>query len=122
MKYNEIKRIARELRKNPTESESILWEQLRKRQLGGYRFLRQHPLYYDHKNNDHFFFVPDFYCPEIKLIIELDGGIHLNQKERDQHRDDILNDRGFKILRIKNDEILDMNALKVKIMNFINIE
>lgn len=119
MKYHEIKNIAERLRKNPTESERILWEHLRKRQLGGYRFLRQHPLYYEHNNNDHFFFVPDFYCPEIKLIIELDGGIHLKQKERDENRDKILESKGFKIIRINNEDLSDLNILKERVLNFI---
>lgn len=122
MKYNDIKNIAGRLRKNPTQSEKILWKYLRKRQLGGYRFLRQHPLYYEHNNNDHFFFVPDFYCPEIKLIIELDGGIHLQQKHNDEKRDEILGNRGFKILRINNEDLLDIDILKERILNFIKVE
>lgn len=122
MKYHEIKNIAGRLRKNPTKSERILWEHLRKRQLGGYRFLRQHPLYYEHNNNDHFFFVPDFYCPEIKLIIELDGGVHLQQHERDESRSEILRNRGFRILRINNRDLADMDLLKERILDFIKIE
>ena len=122
MKYPEIKKIAGRLRKQPTESERILWQHLRKRQIGGYRFLRQHPLYYEHNNNDHFFFVPDFYCPEIKLIIELDGGVHLRQKERDENRDKILESRGFKILRINNEDLLNIEIIKEKILNFIERE
>ena len=122
MKYPEIKKIAGRLRKQPTESERILWQHLRKRQIGGYRFLRQHPLYYEHNNNDHFFFIPDFYCPEIKLIIELDGGVHLRQKERDENRDKILESRGFKILRINNEDLLNIEIIKEKILNFIERE
>jgi very-short-patch-repair endonuclease len=122
LKYPEIKIIAGRLRKQPTESEKILWEYLRKRKLGGYRFLRQHPLYYEHNNNNHFFFVPDFYCPELKLIIELDGGIHINQKEKDKNREEILRNRGFKILRISNEDLSDTGILKERILNFINKE
>lgn len=122
MKYPEIKHIAGRLRKNLTESEKILWEQLRKRQLGGYRFLRQHPLYYDHIDNDHFFFVPDFYSPEIKLIIELDGGVHLKQKEKDKIRENILESRGFKTMRINNEELKNIEIVKEKVLNFIEKE
>lgn len=122
MKYPEIKKIASKLRKNPTESEKNLWGIIRNRQLGGYRFLRQHPLYYEHNNNDHFFFVPDFYCPEIKLIIELDGGVHSQQQEKDENRDEILKNRGFRILRIKNEDLSDMDMVKEKILNFIKME
>ena len=122
MKYPEIKHIAGKLRKNPTESEKKLWEHLRKKQLGGYKFLRQHPLYYDHINNDHFFFVPDFYCPALKLIIELDGGVHLNQKESDETRESILESRGFKIMRINNEELNCIEMVKEKVLNFIEKE
>jgi very-short-patch-repair endonuclease len=122
LKYPEIKNIAGRLRKEPTESERILWGHLRKKQLGGYRFLRQHPLYYEHDSNDHFFFVPDFYCPEKKVIIELDGGVHLGQKERDKNRDEILENRGFRILRINNEDLSDINLLKERILNFITKE
>jgi leucyl-tRNA synthetase len=90
VKYREIKNIAGRLRKNTTEAERILWEVIRKRQLGGYRFLRQHPLYYEYKNNDHFIFIPDFCCAELKLIIELDGAVHERRKDKDEHRDLIL--------------------------------
>jgi len=119
MKYREIKRIAGELRKNPTQSESILWNHLRKRKLSGFKFLRQHPLYYEHVNNDHYFFIPDFYCQEVKLIIELDGSIHDRRKEKDKMRDEILKNHGFKILRIKNQELTDMERIKERILNYI---
>jgi very-short-patch-repair endonuclease len=122
MKYPEIKNIAGRLRKNPTESEKILWEHIRKRRLGGYRFLRQHPLYYDHIDNDLFIFVPDFYCPELKLIIELDGGVHLHNKERDEKRDKILETRGFKTLRINNEDLSNLETVKEKVLNFIEKE
>ena len=119
MKYPEIKEIAGKLRRNQTDSEKILWQIIRNRKLSGYKFLRQHPIYYEHKNNEHFFFVADFYCAEIKLIIELDGGIHKQQKERDEIRDKILINRGFSILRINNDELANLTAIKEKILNFI---
>jgi very-short-patch-repair endonuclease len=120
MKYPEIKNIARRLRKEMTAEEKILWQHLRNKQLSGYRFLRQHPLYYEHNNNDHFFFVPDFYSPELKLIIEVDGGVHLNQIEKDERRDEILLNRGFKTLRINNSELQDIERVKSRILEFIN--
>ncbi|MCS4434570.1 endonuclease domain-containing protein [Aquiflexum gelatinilyticum] len=64
----EIFRRARELRKNTTPSENSLWTLLRKKQFEGYKFRRQHPV-----NK----FIADFYCHELRLIIELDGGITL---------------------------------------------
>jgi very-short-patch-repair endonuclease len=122
MKYPEIKEIAKRLRKNQTPEEKLLWNELRNKKLEGFRFLRQHPLYYEHVDNDHFFFVPDFYCAELRLIIELDGGVHLNQKERDEKRDLIMQSYGFKILRINNEEMSDPQKVKEKIIDYINRE
>lgn len=55
----------------------------------------------------------------MRLIIELDGGVHTNQKERDELRDAILKSKGFKILRIKNVELSDLNDVKIKIQDYI---
>ena len=76
MKYGEIKEYARQMRRNPTPSESLVWTYLRKRQLQGRKFLRQHPLLYEFSKKEYFFFIPDFYCYQDRLIIEIDGPIH----------------------------------------------
>ncbi|HOW25910.1 MAG TPA: endonuclease domain-containing protein [Bacteroidales bacterium] len=115
MKYNEIRDFARKLRKNPTPSEQKLWEEIRFRKLNGRKFLRQHPIIFESKNNEHFFYIPDFYCAEEKLVIELDGPIHMNQQDHDKQRDLILKEKGLKILRIKNHEIKEMEKVVEKI-------
>ena len=69
---------ARELRKNMTEVERFLWRQLRLRQFGGHKFRRQQPIG---------IYIVDFVCLEKKLIVELDGGHHLEQVSYDQERD-----------------------------------
>lgn len=86
------------LRKNMTYCEKIVWLHLKKRQLG-YRFLRQYCV-------DHF--VIDFYCPELKLAVELDGDVHEipEQKEYDTDRQKYLEKFGIKFIRIKNEEFL----------------
>ena len=122
MKYPEIKEIAKKLRKNQTPEEKLLWNELQNKKLEGFRFLRQHPLYYEHDNNDHFFFIPDFYCPELRLIIELDGGVHINQKERDERRDAIMKSKGFKILRINNEELSNLEDVKKKILIYVKTQ
>jgi len=70
-----IKKHARELRRNATGPEKLLWEQLRNRKLSGYKFLRQHPIIYkaDYKGLN--YFIADFYCDAKKAVIELDGSI-----------------------------------------------
>jgi very-short-patch-repair endonuclease len=104
--------VARQLRKRSTIPEKILWERLRRHQLGGFKFKRQH-----HIGR----YVVDFFCSELRLIVELEGGIHEkeNQKEYDEVRFEELESLGFKTLRIKNDEVINNieNVIK-KILKF----
>ncbi len=116
MKYQQIISFARNLRKNQTPAEKLLWQLLRKRQINGYKFLRQHPLLYDRVRNELFFFIPDFYCPELRLIIEIDGEIHNSLKEKDARKDSILRSQGYTILRIQNDEVYDPQEVRRKII------
>ena len=89
---------ARSLRNNMTRAEIILWSRLRSRQVNGYKFRRQQPI---------LGYIVDFYCNDLKLIIEVDGEIHfLNEKrEYDLKRDNFLNANGYKILRLSNWEV-----------------
>ena len=87
---------ARSLRKSPTQSERTLWRSLRLRQFQGYKFRRQHPLGH---------YVVDFICLEKKLIVEVDGGQHL-ENLKDLKRTAWLESRGFRVLRFWNDEAL----------------
>ena len=90
---------ARELRRNETEAETILWEALRSRQLKGIRFRRQHPVGH---------YVLDFFCVKYQLGIEVDGGIH-NQPDQavyDSERTAYLEEHGIRILRFRNEEIM----------------
>ena len=122
MKWPEIKEIATRLRNNPTPSEVALWQILRNKQLMGRKFLRQHPVIYnsDRNKNEFFFFVPDFYCAREKLVIELDGLIHDFQKEKDYRRDMILVAQNLRVLRISNDDLVDMNKIKVRISSMFH--
>jgi len=98
--YNQnLKEYARELRKNATLAEVILWDKvLKQKQLRGYQFLRQRPI----KN-----YIVDFFCKELNLIIEVDGEIHRFRKKNDKEREIDLKNSGFYIIRFKNREILD---------------
>ncbi len=111
MNYAEIKVLATKLRSNPTPSEEFLWQYLRRKQLEGRKFLRQHPIIYQRSGNDFQFYVPDFYCAKEKLIIELDGKIHEYTKERDAFRDSILKHFGLTVLRFKNEELKDIKSV-----------
>jgi very-short-patch-repair endonuclease len=89
---------ARALRKGSTLAENKMWHQLRSRQVLGKKFRRQHPFEE---------FILDFYCDELKLVIEVDGGYHASkeQAEYDQNRTDFLKQFGLKILRFTNQEV-----------------
>lgn len=91
--------LARLFRKRPTPAEKTLWEKLRDRRLGGLKFKRQ-----QHIGR----YVADFYCAELKLVVELEGKIHetADQKEYDQVRFEELDARGLRVLRINNEEVL----------------
>jgi very-short-patch-repair endonuclease len=78
--------LARELRKKPTKSEMILWNFLKNKKFLNLRFLRQHPVFY--RYNDLKIFFVDFYCHELRWVIELDDQIHAQQYEYDQVRTD----------------------------------
>ena len=103
--------IAREFRKEPTKSEAILWQALRDKKLDGIRFRRQQPI-----GN----FIVDFYSSACRLVVEVNGSIHDNQVEVDRARQDVLEDLGLNVLRIKADIIennlpLALNEIRAKI-------
>ncbi|MDX1590705.1 MAG: endonuclease domain-containing protein [Balneolaceae bacterium] len=107
--------LARELRKNSTKAEKLLWAELRNRRLNGVKFLRQHPLIYENDRGKLYFFIPDFYSSEYKLVIELDGKIHKFQKDYDKDRDLVISKMGLKVVRFKNEETHNMQHLLRKI-------
>ncbi len=105
--------VARDLRKKQTPAEVILWTALRNRRFLGVKFLRQYQILVEYRDRKTFF-VADFYCAESKLIVEVDGGIHERQREKDAERDALLLEYGYRVLRLKNAEVeLDLEtALK----------
>jgi len=98
MTSSETLEICRNLRQHPTPAEEILWQNLRNRQLNGYKFRRQHPVAG---------FILDFYCPQRRLAIEVDGEIHKDKetKEYDLERTRILAENGIRVLRFWNSKV-----------------
>jgi len=94
--YEKMKEKAAEMRNKPTEGEAILWKYLKDKQTG-YKIRRQHII-------DRF--IGDFVCLDKKLVIEVDGDIHDYQKEEDELRTSVLEDRGFRVIRFKNEEVI----------------
>jgi len=92
------KKLSLQLRNNMTYAEKVLWERLRKNRLEGIHFRRQQII-------DGV--IADFYCHQHGLVIEVDGGIHENQKEYDNVRDSFLRERNLRVLRFANDQVLN---------------
>lgn len=92
-----MKNVARNLRQLATDAEHRLWQRLRNRQVCGAKFRRQHPVPP---------YIVDFVCLEKKLVIETDGGQHIEQQTYDEKRTTFLEARGFQVLRFWNNEIL----------------
>ncbi len=93
----EIFENARILRNNQTPTEQLFWKYIRRKQLG-FKFRRQHPIST---------YIADFYCHSLKLVIELDGGYHLDeeQKSADKNRTVDIEKFGIKVIRFTNDQV-----------------
>jgi very-short-patch-repair endonuclease len=91
------RQLARNLRKNSSDAEKLLWFYLRDRRLNGFKFRRQYPIGP---------FIVDFVCLEKKLVIEVDGGQHAEMVAEDLKRTEFLSNYGYKALRFWNNEVL----------------
>ncbi len=89
---------ARQLRRDSTFPEKRLWGVLRNRSLEGLKFRRQHPIGP---------FVVDFFCREASLIVEVDGESHTDRHLADGRRQRYLEEQGFQVFRVTNDDILE---------------
>jgi very-short-patch-repair endonuclease len=89
-------RIARRLRVNQTDAETVLWNRIRNRQIDGHKFVRQEPISG---------YICDFVCRELNLIVEVDGGQH-NESASDAARDRRLIEQGYRVLRFWNNDVL----------------
>jgi very-short-patch-repair endonuclease len=104
--------VTRRLRRHQTDAERSLWFKLRDRRLGGWKFRRQMSL-----NG----FVVDFCCPDAKLVIELDGGPHVDQQAKDSRRTNNLETSGYLVLRFWNNDVLrNIDGVLDEISNTIN--
>lgn len=94
-KYKERRQ---DLRKNHTDCEALLWSKLRNKQCNGFKFLRQYSV-----GN----YIVDFYCPKLRLAVELDGGQHAEQKEYDMIRTNFLKHQDIIEIRFWNNEVIE---------------
>lgn len=94
----EIDAAARRLRNNLTPAEELLWQKLKGKQLEGLKFRCQHPVG---------MFIVDFFCPQSKLVIELDGAVHDQQIEYDTARTEQFKVYGYHVLHFRNEEVFN---------------
>lgn len=109
-----LKARRKELRRNQTESEKVLWQKLRNRQINGLKFFRQYSVGG---------YILDFYCPEIYLGIELDGGQHMNQanKKYDQQRTFYLEANNIRVLRFWNNKVFEnLEGVLMKVLSKVS--
>jgi very-short-patch-repair endonuclease len=99
--HQQMHQRARELRNLSTPAERKLWQFLSSKKLNNLKFRRQHVID---------LFIVDFYCPEKKLIIEVDGGTHIDNQVYDKEREKILFSKGYRILRFLNTEVISGTA------------
>ncbi|MBE0571997.1 MAG: endonuclease domain-containing protein [Ignavibacteriaceae bacterium] len=96
--YNpKLKDRANEMRNNSTKGEIKFWCELLRKRQSGYQFYRQKILYH---------YIVDFYCPKLKLVIEIDGTSHDDKQDYDKHRDKILEPYGLKVLHYNDFRVL----------------
>ncbi len=101
---------AKELRRDMTPAEKILWEELRANKLGVH-FRRQQVIQG---------FIVDFYCHKATLVVEVDGDVHDLQKEEDERREKVLTEMGLRIVRFGNDEVVrSLSAVVGKVKSCI---
>src|SRR5580704_2756915 len=93
----QLRADARRLRREQTDAESVLWQHLRGKRLNGAKFRRQHLI------GDH---IADFCCLKHRLIVEVDGGQHADEVEKDAARTHHLEEHGFRVIRFWNDDVL----------------
>lgn len=88
--------FAKNMRNSPTEAEAALWEMLRCKRMDGFKFRRQEII---------LGYIVDFYCPKLRLIIEVDGSSHEGKEEYDAYRQKVLEDKGLRFLRFQNYQV-----------------
>jgi very-short-patch-repair endonuclease len=100
---SELVSFARALRTESTDVERLLWRHLRAKRFAGYKFRRQQPIGP---------YIADFVCFDTKLVVEVDGGQHADQRAQDAERDAWLRRQGFDVLRFwNNDVVRDLDAV-----------
>ncbi len=109
---SKYKDLRQGLRNNATDAERVVWSKIRMKQINGLRFLRQYGVGR---------YILDFYCPEIRLAIEINGGQHAKNQEYDATRTSYLNANDIKVIRFWNNDVLrNPQGVYTKLLETIN--
>ncbi len=95
--WGKLKPLVREKRHGPTLAENVLWQRLRRQQMAGFQFRRQHAIER---------FIVDFFCATAYLVIEVDGPIHDYTPEEDAARQEYLESLGLRVIRFTNEQVI----------------
>ena len=116
-----ITKTIRSLRRNATPAEAKFWQIVRNRKIAGLRFYRQHPIEFEMDGYKRFF-IADFYCKQLKLVVEIDGGIHERQRQYDIYRTFIVEQLGMRVIRFTNNEVrFDIEKVVEKLKEFLTL-
>ncbi|MEH2402362.1 endonuclease domain-containing protein [Nostoc sp.] len=96
--WKKLKPLARQMRREPTPAEKLLWQKLRNKQLLAFKFRRQQTI-------DRF--IVDFYCNEARLVVEVDGEIYDYTQQEDGIRQEFLESLGLQVVRFRNEDVLE---------------
>ncbi len=108
------------MRKLQTPSEKLLWQNLRGKRFQNLKFRRQHPITIrDIQSGGFTYFIADFYCAKLKLVIELDGKIHHDQRFEDELRDKALEESGYKVVRYTNEQLNNIEKFLTQLRDTI---
>lgn len=108
---NEKLELAKKMRRRMTLGERCFWNIVRHDKVANLHFRRQQIIHG---------FIADFYCNDINLVVEIDGGIHEEQKDYDKLRDSIINQHGIKVIRFTNEDVLNKGDwVKERILEFV---
>lgn len=122
MKYFETLEKARNLRKLQTPAEKKFWEKVRGKRFYNLKFNRQYMIEYAQIMGNKLYYIADFHNFEHKVIVEIDGGIHLTQEDYDKERQNNIEALGYCVIRFTNDEVLNQwDEVEFKLLNLLKL-
>ncbi len=122
MRYSETLQNARNLRKFQTPAEKVFWEKVRGKKICSLKFNRQFIIEYAENMGNKLYYISDFHNFDHKVVIEIDGEIHLEQEEYDKERQTNIEALGYRVIRFTNDEVLNhWDEVECKLLKLLKL-